>query len=235
MDIKKLWGNLKSKLGIGAKKSVHALIFNTTQPQCIVSPASLQLILDYEVGGGRKYYEQHLKNPCWPKGASGVTIGIGYDLGYNTFSSFSKDWGNLLAKSDFNRLAECLCVRGESAAGMVRSVKSIEIPWESAFDVFKQITIPRFVKETLRAFPKADKLHPDAFGALISLVFNRGSSVKGASRREMANIREHVLTKNYDAISNEILSMKRLWEGRGLDGLLKRRDAEAALVRRAIL
>ncbi len=63
-----------------------------------------------------------------------------------------------------------------------------------------------------------------------SIVYNRGSSMVGSSREEMRKIRDLVPLKDYQGIAQQIISMKRLWEGKGLDGLLKRRDAEAALV-----
>jgi hypothetical protein len=195
-----------------------------------LSPNALKLIIDYEVGGGEGYYNRYLKKPCWPKGASGVTVGVGYDLGYNSSSQFHKDWGGKISDSDFDRLKKCLGYKGSAASKKVSSVADIEIPWESALNVFKLNTIPRFVAITLRAFPGADALHPDAFGALVSLVFNRGGSVKGSRRVEMARIRDLVPSKNYDAIAQEIRSMKRIWAGKGLDGLLRRRDKEAALV-----
>lgn len=195
-----------------------------------LSPNALKLIIDYEVGGGEGYYNRYLKKPCWPKGASGVTVGVGYDLGYNSSSQFQKDWGGKISDSDFNRLKRCLGYKGSAASNKVSSVSDIEIPWESALNVFKLNTIPRFVAITLRAFPGADALHPDAFGALVSLVFNRGGSVKGSRRVEMARIRDLIPSKNYDAIAQEIRSMKRIWAGKGLDGLLRRRDKEAALV-----
>ena len=196
----------------------------------LLSPKSLRLVLDYEVGGGEGYYNKYLKRPCWPKGASGVTVGVGYDLGYNTVSQFQEDWGGRIDDSDFNRLKKCLGYKGSSANAKVGSVRDIEVPWDSALKVFKNNTIPRFIKLTLRAFPEADKLHPDAFGALVSLVFNRGSSIKGSRRAEMARIRELVPSKNYTAIALEIRKMKRIWAGKGLDGLLRRRDKEADLV-----
>lgn len=196
----------------------------------LLSPKALKLILDYEVGGGEGYYNRYLKRPCWPKGASGVTVGIGYDLGYNTSSQFQDDWAGKINDSDFKRLHRCLGFKGSSANSKVYSVKDIEVPWDAALNVFKINTVPRFIKMTLRAFPEADKLHPDAFGALVSLVFNRGSSVKGSRRAEMARIRELVPTKNYAVIAEEIRKMKRIWAGKGLDGLLRRRDKEADLV-----
>jgi hypothetical protein len=195
-----------------------------------LSPNAFKLILDYEVGGGEGYYNKYLKRPCWPKGASGVTIGVGYDLGYNSETQFQEDWGGIINDSDFNRLRKCLGFKGSVANSKLSSVRDIEIPWDSALNVFKKNTIPRFIKLTLKAFPDADKMHPDAFGALVSIVFNRGSSLKGSRRIEMARIRDLVPSKNYSAIAQEIHNMKRIWKGKGLDGLLRRRDKEASLV-----
>lgn len=196
----------------------------------LLSPNALKLILDYEVGGGEAYYNKCLKRPCWPKGASGVTIGVGYDCGYNTEAQFQKDWSGKIPQSDFDRLAKTLGYKGAAASKIVGSVSDIQIPWDAALEVFKENTVPRFIKMTLGAFPDADKLHPDAFGALVSLVFNRGASLSGDSRREMANIRGLVPSKDYKAIAQEIRNMKRIWAGKGLDGLLRRRDKEASLV-----
>ena len=44
-----------------------------------ISRAAKDLILYYEVGGSA-YYVGHLERPTVPPGASGITIGIGYDL-----------------------------------------------------------------------------------------------------------------------------------------------------------
>jgi len=203
---------------------------STPSSSSTVSDKAFKLILDYEVGGGESYYNKALKRPCWPGGASGITIGIGYDLGFNNLDQFTSDWKYQLTSDQFDRLKVHLGKMSTTAKGVVSSVRDIEVPWTTALTVFKKSTLPRFIKETLSAFPGADKLHPDAFGALVSLVFNRGASVSGSSRVEMLNIRNLISSKNYKAIANEIQSMKRLWVGKGLDGLLKRRDEEASLV-----
>jgi hypothetical protein len=212
---------------------VKALGIIKEQPtsQLPLSQDSINLIIKYEVGGGEKYYSRYLQKPTWPQGASGVTIGIGYDLGYNSMSQFRKDWGDKLTDSQFERLSKHLGVTGSAAKSRAREVSDIIIPWNSALEVFLSNTIPRFIQETLKAFPEADKLAPNAFGALVSLVFNRGSSLVGERRKEMANIRPLVLKKDYDGIADQIIKMKRIWVGKGLDGLLARRDEEAALVR----
>jgi hypothetical protein len=203
-----------------------------------LSPRALKLIIEHEVGGGQGYYNAALKHPCYPGGESGVTIGIGYDLGYNTAAQFKADWGPSLPESDYNRLAQHLGKKGSPAKSAIQSVRDIVIPWDEALQVFKKNTIPRFIKETLRAFPGADKLHPDAFGALVSLVFNRGGSLSGRSRIEMLNISQaikgEIKTDNiYNYIADQIISMKRLWVGKGLDGLLRRRNEEAEIVRKS--
>jgi hypothetical protein len=201
------------------------------EPELPISQKALDLIIKHEVGGGEAYYNKALKKPCYPGGASGVTIGVGYDLGYNTDDQFTSDWGKVLSGDIFSRLSKCLGAKSSSAKSLIPSVKDIEIPWESALKVFKESTLPRFVNETLKAFPGANELHPDAFGALVSLVFNRGAAVTGKNREEMKNIRGLIAGKDYAAIAKEITNMKRIWVGKGLDGLLRRRDEEAALVK----
>jgi len=52
----------------------------------------------------------------------------------------------------------------------------------------------------------------------------------GERRLEMRAIRDVVPQKNLPEIAALLRSMKRLWVGKGLDGLLKRREAEAKLV-----
>jgi hypothetical protein len=220
------WNAILKKLNLSVEEPVN----KQETPAIGLSEKTYNLILKHEVGGGSSYYNKALKNPTYPGGASGVTIGIGYDLGYNTKSQFASDWKHLLSPTVFSRLESCVGIKGEYAKQLVRNVRDIEVSWDAASDVFKKSTLPRFISETLKAFPGADKLHPDAFGALVSIVFNRGASVTGNSRREMLNIRNLISSKNYNAIANEIRSMKRLWVGKGLDGLLKRRDEEAQMV-----
>jgi GH24 family phage-related lysozyme (muramidase) len=217
------WKTIVSRLAPEAEKEV----LSSTNP---LSDKAFKLILDYEVGGGKNYYNKCLKNPCYPGGQSGVTIGIGYDMGYNTAAQFESDWKSILDSISYDRLAVHLGKKSSNAKSAIASVKNIEIPWDAALIVFNENTLPRFINETKKAFPASENLHPDAFGALVSLVFNRGASVSGPSRIEMLNIRNLITTKNYKVIANEIVKMKRLWVGKGLDGLLTRRDDEASLI-----
>ncbi|HEY6129471.1 MAG TPA: hypothetical protein VIW23_14955, partial [Candidatus Acidoferrum sp.] len=63
---------------------------------------------------------------------------------------------------------------------------------------------------------------------------NRGPGMEGDRRKEMRAVRDAVANQDLQEIADQIRAMKRLWEGKGLDGLLKRRDAEADLVESAI-
>lgn len=198
-----------------------------------LTPAATKLILDYEVGGGQKYYEKKLLHPTWPGGQSGVTIGVGYDLGYNSASQFQADWGARLAAADFKRLEGCLGAKAARAHALVAGVKDISVPWTAASAVFFALTVPRFYRETANAFPGLEKLPGDAQGALVSLVFNRGAGMKGDSRREMRAIRELVPKGDLKGIAAQLRSMERLWKGKHLDGLIARREAEAKLVENA--
>jgi len=98
-----------------------------------------------------------------------------------------------------------------------------------------QRSVPDAQRQTEKAFPGVDKLPPDAQGALVSLIYNRGPRMtdrdpKTQDRREMRAIRDAVPRGDLKEIATQLRSMKRLWENKGMGGLLKRRDAEADLV-----
>jgi hypothetical protein len=61
------------------------------------------------------------------------------------------------------------------------------------------------------AFPGINELSPDAQGALVSLVFNRGTSMEGDRRREMRAIQAAVANGDLQEIADQLRSMKRLW------------------------
>ena len=195
------------------------------------SPKALALILEYEVGGGKSYYEKYLTKPEWPGGASGFTIGIGIDCGYYTPTELENMF-SFLPKEQLDIIKGASGKTGQTGKEYTQQHKNsgIEIPWDKAIDIFDKITWAKFSRLAEKAFPSLSELCVDAYGAIVSLVFNRGSSLSGDSRLEMRNIRVLVPKKDYKAIAQEIRKMKRMWQGKGLDGLLERREAEAKLV-----
>lgn len=195
------------------------------------STKTLELLLEYEVGGGKEYYDKYLSKFTWPGGASGPTIGIGIDCGYYSADEIA-DMFSYLEGDKLQLVQNASKKTGTSGKEYTRTLRKAEITmdWETAQGIFERITWPKFAKLAEKAFPDLNKFSKDAYGAIVSLVFNRGTSMKGDSRKEMRNIRAYVPEKNYKKIAQEIRNMKRLWEGKDLDGLLKRRDAEASLI-----
>jgi GH24 family phage-related lysozyme (muramidase) len=182
----------------------------------------------------------------WPGGASGITIGIGYDLGYVTADEFQQDWADILGP-DLNTLATVVGLKGTQAKAQASSVAKIKIKLTDAEKVFVERSAPNYAQQTAKAFPGVDALPADAQGALISLVYNRGTSMNDSAssnnhnRSEMRAIRDIIandglsMNDKLTQIAAQLRSMKRLWEGQGMAGLLKRREAEAQLVESCIV
>ncbi|MFS6835636.1 hypothetical protein, partial [Staphylococcus aureus] len=87
-------------------------------PEPTLSSAGLALIYEFEVGGGEKYYDRYLTHPEWPGAASGVTVGVGYDLGYNSASVITKDW-YALGTTTANRLSTASEITGTRARSIL--------------------------------------------------------------------------------------------------------------------
>jgi len=206
----------------------------------MLNDKSLKLIFDFEVGGGENYYNKFLKNPTWPGEQSGVTIGVGYDVGYVNKTEFTNDW-KYLPKDIFDRLYRVVGVKGYQAKELSRRLKDIIIPWEMSVKVFMNKTVKKFYNLTQSTFPNFDKLPEDAKGGLVSLVFNRGAALEGDRRREMKAIRDIMArTQNFDEktlvqIADQIRKMKRIWIGGSIEkGMSRRRDAEAKIIEEAL-
>jgi GH24 family phage-related lysozyme (muramidase) len=170
----------------------------------------------------------------WPGASSGITIGRGYDLRYSM--NFEDDWESYLSPDEIARLKTVLGKLGSNE--LAKQFKDIRISREAADHVFYDKTLPEYIRQTREAFPGFDDLPLDAQGALVSLVYNRGASMHDNSeedrRREMRVIRDDVQKGDLQDIADQLRSMKRLWVGKGVDGLLRRRDDEAELVESCI-
>ena len=176
----------------------------------------------------------------WPGGNSGITLGYGYDLAHHTTRELLKDWGPFLTSNQYSRLCRAIGQSGINASGLAGTYLDIKITRNMALTVFTNASIPKYWALTQAAFPNVDKLCPQARDALLSLVYNRGSDTDGSNprRKEMDNIEQiladGVQAGDYAAIARELRSMKRLWEGKHLDGLIRRREEEARLVESCI-
>lgn len=203
-----------------------------TPAHLTVSRKGLEQIVQFEISSDH-YYQQHLSKPTWPKGQSGVTIGIGYDVGYHSKTEIESDWGDHLTGEDMKNLLQVCGLKGKAAADRVASVQSIRISLKSAKEVFYKATLPKYAALTRKAYPGVETLPADAQAMLLSLVFNRGTSMTGSHREEMKTIQALVKKQDLKGIELQLRSMKRLWDKSTLLGLHKRRDKEADLIANA--
>lgn len=194
-----------------------------------VSLTGLNALVGFEVSS-QGAYERLYSRPIWPGGGSGVTIGIGYDLGMNKVSDIRADWSGKLADVDVQTLTTVAGQTGEVARAAVASVQRVKIPYSVAVDVFRTRSLPVFAARTLQTYPGADRLPADAQAALLSLIYNRGPKLAGPARAEMLAIRDLVAKGDLKGIAAQFRAMKRLWDPKTLAGVIARREREAQLV-----
>lgn len=197
-----------------------------------------------EETGGLAYYDAFTRWPQFPGGASGITIGVGYDLRMNTKEDFQAVWSNHLSADVIAELSTDIGKPGTNERVKELRQLGIEVPFKAAWQAFIQKTLPRFYHETLEAYSSLEDLPGLCQSVLVSLIFNRGASLKGSSRTEMKAI-QNILSEASELypdrfamknklveVADQIISMKRLWDAGS--GLLKRRDNEAKLWRKGL-
>lgn len=197
-----------------------------------ISQRSFDKIIFFEITSEALYNKKY-RAPHWPGEQSGITLGIGFDLGYHSQAEFYAAWGEHLPAEVMERLKKALGIKGLEAKKILPNFKDIQIPLDKAKIVHLHYSLPKAAKSLLAYEPKVVELFPDAQGGLLSLVFNRGNGTQdkpgSTRRREMKAIPPLIRAKDYNGIAKQIESMKRLWpQG---SGLIPRRTDEAALVR----
>lgn len=214
-----------------------------------LSRRGIDKIFGFEVSSPA-YYQKELSGASWPGGDSGVTFGVGYDLGYNTKEQIKADWGGIVSGTLLTYMLAVAGFKGEKAKAMIPAAKGLTVPIAAAQAVFEKKSIPRFARLAERSFPGLDQLLPDVQSMIVSLSFNRGTSLKDAvnlkdkndkeqNRLEMRKIAAAVLIKDYKAIASAFRAMKRLWDGipdypgdveNKVQGLINRREEEAEMI-----
>jgi len=199
------------------------------EPSPAIPTRTVAFIAREEVGS-RGFYDTRCTRPTWPGGASGVTIGVGYDLGYQ--GGFDADWSDLLTPAQMAALRPWLGRKGEPAAAGPPQLTGITIPWHAAWMAFIRRTLPQEIAATRATFIGPAPMPPLCLGVLVSLVYNRGTAMTDTaghpgSRKEMRDIRDAVAAGRNAEIPAALRAMKRLWpEG---NGLRDRREREAKL------
>lgn len=199
------------------------------------SQAAIDLIVAEEVSS-KAVYQARYTHPEWPGGASGVTIGIGYDCGYSTPAVIQGDWGDKLAPALVQALQHVAGMTGSPASSHAHELRGVvTVPWDAAMAVFIGRDMPKWEATVAHALPNTDKLSPDSFGALVSLCYNRGAGGFTSAQdrnREMRAIKAHMAAGEFAKIPAEFRSMKRIWPN--VSGLQRRRDHEADLFQKGL-
>ena len=201
-----------------------------------LTPAGEKLIAHFEVGGQSSYVRKYQRPicPACMTTASGVTIGIGYDLRHNTKAGIRQTWSHHPFVDDL------LTAQGLGKAQAVAATKRLQYvitPWSLALDHFRTWGIKPYCNAARLAFgPNFDKLSPWARDALCSLVYNRGSSMVGERRSEMRFIRDVCLKLVAEpeaadgCVARQIRKQKRIWIGTSIEGgMTSRRNSEGNL------
>lgn len=199
-------------------------------------PISLEAIEEiiFEEDSSEAYYNKNYRHPEWPGGASGVTIALGYDLGYATPTKIAADFGADVSAAMLQVLISCAGITGSAAHSKMQAVRGqIDIPWLLALKVFLGRDMPLWIATIRHVLLNTELLGPTCLGILVSLAYNRGASFHNAGDRyaEMRAIAFDMANKRFDDIPHQLRSMSRLWTG----GVHARRLREATLFERGLL
>lgn len=201
-------------------------------PVSLVSPAAVDLIVGFEIISPA-YYVKRLQGVVCPPRLSGPTRGIGWDDGHQTRAAIAAAW------PDHPQLPRILPASGQVGATKCNAYRNanrdIRTPLPMAQQVFEETALPAYHSLTARTFRKGwDTLPPNAQGALVATVYNRGASMVGKGkndpRKEMRVLRDVcVPAADTQCMAEQFLSMRRLWPAGSEGGKgLQRRYTDTA-------
>ena len=193
-----------------------------------IDPAVVALVVRWEVGGPAQYVRKYQGVIC-PGGASGPTVGIGFDLGTQTPAEIRAAW----ASSPYvDALASGSGVVGPDACNAWRvQHQGIRIPYDDAIRTFTAHDWPRYSAMAARAYRNgwAGLTYPHQ-AALTSNGYNRGFSFLGSRRIEMREVRDTCVPgNNAPCTAGQLRASCRVWDSQPdiRKGLCARRNAEA--------
>ncbi|GEM_PF-2273292 len=187
-----------------------------------------EFISKFEISS-KSHYEAILKKPTVPGVNSGITIGVGYDLKHNNVMELNE----YIGEEKCNRLKEAQLryIKGESKSSVLASISDIEIPYDVAMKIYEDKTMPKYISMARNwlGVEAYDKLLAGCKTAIVSLVFNRGTSEEGSSREEFPLIRQAIQQGNLAAVPGLIRNMNTTMRAEWSDnsGLFARRNDEA--------
>lgn len=202
-------------------------------PEPCIPAQAVDLIVGFEIGSPALYTKRFTR-PVWPGAASGATVGVGYDLGYHAATVIAIDWQR---HAQHRRMQTAAGITGKPAQAKARELADVVVEYPIARQVFDETSLVEYCRLARRAFggDRFDAMPAKARGAIVSVVFNRGSSMTGPTRIEMRAIRDECVPAGDAAcVARQLRAMKRLWKNSAIEaGMNRRRDAEAHLAEAA--
>ena len=143
-----------------------------------------------------------------PQGpAHGIVIGIDYDLGYQRDEDILADWQGYLPDKELRLLAHAGGLRGPTGAHYYATLPEIMISWETAFRFFREKTLPRWIIQASKVWPRYSALTADQRCALVSILMHLGKNLEGEDRREMALMADYLAAGKTAPIPHLIRSL----------------------------
>lgn len=198
------------------------------EPVTSIDPAVVALVVRWEVGSPAQYVRKYQGVIC-PGGASGPTVGIGFDLGHNTQTAIRAAWAS---SPHVDALASGSGVVGPDACKAWRAQHhGIRIPYDDAIRTFTAHDWPRYSAMAARAYRRGwEGLTYPHQAALTSNGYNRGFSFLGARRTELREIRDTCVPSSLaPCTAGQLRASCRVWDSQPdiRKGLCARRHAEA--------
>lgn len=195
-----------------------------------LDPAAVALIVQDEIISPAVYTKRYQAPSC-PGGASGPTIGIGYDLGQQTSARIAATWA---AHPDVARLKTASGQVGEAKCAAWRERnRDIRVPISLAQQVFTDDVLPDYARQAERALHRGwPAMSRRLQGVSVSLGYNRGWRMVGTRNAEKREIRDRCAPSNSGScFAGQERAMKRLWptDKPPDPHLRQRREAEARL------
>jgi len=198
------------------------------QREAAIHPLARDLIVSFEVIG-QSYYNRKLQGIICPGLHSGPTWAIGYDGGHQTKATIAADWSNHAQSA---RLAMTSGVIGQAECSKsAHALSDVRVHWDIAVEVFDHATLWTYRNRARNAMGKEvfDGLHPIAQGAWVSTVYNRGASLRGTKRTQMAVIANVCApARDYQCMAVQYRAMPSIWIGTSVHKGLERRYIETA-------
>jgi GH24 family phage-related lysozyme (muramidase) len=196
-----------------------------------LSPRGIDLIVEFEVGG-RAVYERRYQRPICPvceSTASGVTIGIGYDLRHQRKATIAKDWRD---HPQVAELPQASGIGGRQAIELTRRLQHVITPLPLAEAVFLESSAVEYRHRAERCYPGLGAMPQPVIDAMVSLTYNRGCPTGMTDRgREARIIRDSCIPqRDQQCVAAQLRAMSRIWAGSTIEsGMQRRRHAEAKL------